>query len=72
MNFARGKFTNRAIWAALALTIVLQLAAVYLPFLQTVLKTVPPTLTEWMVVVAASLAPASLVELYKVSRTTRL
>lgn len=67
--FKQGMFSNRAIWAALGLTILLQLAAVYLPFLQTVLKTVPPTPPEWMVVIASSLTPALLVELYKVNCT---
>lgn len=66
--FKQGMFTNRAIWAALVLTILLQLAAVYVPFLQTVLKTAPPTLTEWLVVAAASLSPALLVETYKLLR----
>jgi P-type Ca2+ transporter type 2C len=66
--FKQGMFSNRAIWAAIGLTIILQLAAVYLPFLQTILKTVPPSLTEWMIVIAASLAPALAIELYKLVR----
>ncbi|OGS96459.1 MAG: hypothetical protein A3K04_05925 [Gallionellales bacterium RBG_16_56_9] len=61
----QGLFSNRAIWAAIGLTIALQLAAVYLPPLQTILKTVAPTLVEWAVVLAASLSPALLIELYK-------
>lgn len=69
----QGMFTNRAIWVAILLTIVLQLAAVYLPVLQTVLKTVPPTLTDWMVVIVASLIPTITIELYKISalKTTK-
>jgi Ca2+-transporting ATPase len=63
--FKQGMFSNRAIWAALGLTFLLQLAAVYLPIPQMILKTVPPSLPEWMVVIAASLSPALLVELYK-------
>ncbi|MEW6285640.1 MAG: cation-translocating P-type ATPase C-terminal domain-containing protein [Chloroflexota bacterium] len=55
---------------ALGLTILLQLAAIYLPFLQTVLKTVPPSPMEWLVIAVASLAPALLVELYKLRRFT--
>ncbi len=66
--FKQGMFSNRAIWAALGLTILLQLAAIYLPILQTVLKTVPPSPLEWLVVIVASLAPALLVELYKLLR----
>jgi NhaP-type Na+/H+ and K+/H+ antiporter len=53
---------------AIGLTLIVQLAAVYLPFLQTILKTVPPSLTEWMIVIAASLAPALAIELYKLVR----
>jgi P-type Ca2+ transporter type 2C len=67
----QGLFTNRAIWAAIGLTIVLQLAAVYLPFLQIILKTVPPSLMEWMVVLVASLLPALIVELYKMLHARR-
>jgi Ca2+-transporting ATPase len=66
--FKQGFFSNRAIWAALGLTILLLIAAVYLPFLQTVLKTVPSSPMEWLVVAIASLSPALLVELYKLSR----
>ncbi len=61
----QGWFSNLAIWAALGLTITLQLIAVYLPIPQMILKTVPPTPLEWAVVIAASLSPALLVELYK-------
>ena len=68
--FKQGMFSNRAIWGALVLTIALQVAAVYLPFLQAILKTVPPTPMEWMVVIAASLSPALLIELYKLLTET--
>jgi Ca2+-transporting ATPase len=63
--FKQGIFSNRAIWAALGLTIALQLAAVYLPIPQMILKTVPPSPTEWAVVLVASLLPAVSIELYK-------
>ncbi len=63
--FKQGLFSNRAIWAALGLTITLQLAAVYLPIPQMILKTVPPSPTEWAVVLVASLLPAVSIELYK-------
>lgn len=58
-------FSNRAVWAAIGLTIALQLLAVYLPIFQLVLKTVAPTPLEWSVVLLAALAPALLVEGYK-------
>lgn len=63
-----GFFSNRYVWAAIGLTIALQLVAVYLPAAQTLLKTVAPSATEWVVVLAAALAPALLVELYKAVR----
>jgi len=66
--FKQGFFSNRAIWAALGLTILLQIAAVSLPIAQTILKTVSPSPMEWLVVAAASLSPALLVELYKLLR----
>jgi Ca2+-transporting ATPase len=58
-------FSNRAIWAALGLTIALQVAAVTLPIPQMILKTVSPSPTEWVVVLAASLSPALMIEIYK-------
>jgi Ca2+-transporting ATPase len=67
----QGLFTNRAIWAAIGLTLILQLAAVYLPFLQMILKTVPPSSMEWMVVLVASLLPALSIELYKMLHAKR-
>jgi hypothetical protein len=45
--------------------IALQPAAVDFPLLQNILKTVSPSPMEWLVVAAASLSPALLVELYK-------
>jgi Ca2+-transporting ATPase len=61
----QGLFSNPAIWAALGLTIALQVAAVTLPIPQMILKTVSPSLTEWVVVLAASLSPALMIEVYK-------
>ena len=63
--FKQGMFSNRAIWAALGLTIALQLAAVYLPIPQMILNTAPPSPMEWAVIIAASLLPAVSIELYK-------
>jgi Ca2+-transporting ATPase len=61
-------FTNRAVLGAIGLTVALQMAAVYLPIAQLVLKTVPPSLSEWGIVLIASLSPALVVEIYKVVR----
>lgn len=45
--------------------IVLQLAAVYVPFLQRVLSTVPLSGTDWLVIAGFSLAVIPVVEVVK-------
>ena len=59
-------FTNGWLWAAVATCLILQAAAVYVPLLQKVLHTVPPTLSDWGVIAACSLMPVAVVELVKV------
>ncbi|MBX6366038.1 MAG: cation-transporting P-type ATPase, partial [Gemmatimonadetes bacterium] len=49
---------NRSALAAVALTVALQLVAVYLPPLAGVLRVEAPTAAGWLVVALASLAPA--------------
>lgn len=61
----RQLFTNPWLWAAVALCIVLQLAAVYVPYMRAVLGTVLLDACEWGVVVAFAFAPIALVELTK-------
>lgn len=63
--FGRRFFSNRAVWGAILLTIGLQVAAVYLPGLQRILRTTAPAPGEWVVVGLAALAPAVIIELYK-------
>jgi Ca2+-transporting ATPase len=65
--FTARLFTNAWLWAAVAVCLLLQLAAVYAPLLQTVLHTTPLTLTDWGVVLGLSLAPIAVVELVKLS-----
>jgi P-type Ca2+ transporter type 2C len=48
---------NPWIWGALALCLVLLLAAVYIPGLNSLLKVTDPGLTGWSIVAAASLLP---------------
>ena len=64
--FSVGLFTNPWLWAATALCIGLQIAAVNVPLLQTILQTVPLTGADWALVAAASLTPVVVVELVKV------
>jgi Ca2+-transporting ATPase len=50
--FTSRLFTNVWLWGAVAICLVLQAAAVYLPIFQSVLHTVPPTTPEWAVIAA--------------------
>jgi len=59
-------FTNRWLWGAVLVCVLLQVAAVYLPFLQTALRTVPLTTSDWGVIATCSLSPIAVVELVKV------
>jgi len=64
--FTTRLFTNGWLWAAVVTCLILQAAAVYLPLLQQVLQTVPPTISEWGVIFVCSLMPVAVVELVKV------
>ena len=64
--FTSRLFTNGWLWAAVGICLILQAAAVYVPLLQKVLHTVPPTLSDWGVIAACSLMPIAVVELTKV------
>jgi Ca2+-transporting ATPase len=55
-------FTNGWLWGAVLACVLLQLAAVYVPFLQLVLHTVPLTLNDWGLVLGFSLLPIVVVE----------
>jgi len=59
-------FTNGWLWAAVAMCLMLQAAAVYVPLLQKVLNTAPPALVDWGVIAGCSLLPVAAVELVKV------
>ncbi|MBI4253326.1 HAD-IC family P-type ATPase [Candidatus Uhrbacteria bacterium] len=50
--FCTNPFSNRTLVGALGVVVALQLAAVYTPFLQTVLHTEPLTLMEWLLSIA--------------------
>ncbi len=59
-------FTNGWLWAAVAICLLLQAAAVYVPLLQKVLHTAPPSLVDWGVIAGCSLLPVVVIELIKV------
>ncbi|QJW94680.1 cation-translocating P-type ATPase [Frigoriglobus tundricola] len=66
--FTARLFTNAWLWAAVATCLLLQLAAVYTPLLQTVLHTTPLSAADWVAVLTCSLAPVGVVELVKFGR----
>jgi Ca2+-transporting ATPase len=51
--FAR-PFSNRWIWLAIGLSLLLQLAVVYVPFLQAAFSTTPLSLTDWLICLAVA------------------
>jgi Ca2+-transporting ATPase len=61
-------FTNAWLWAAVVACVLLQLAAVYVPFLQVVLQTTPLSVADWSLVLALSLVPVVVVELTKLGQ----
>jgi Ca2+-transporting ATPase len=63
--FSVGLFSNKPMIGALLLTFGLQLAIIYVPFLNTVFKTQPLTLTEISITIAASSIVFWAVELEK-------
>jgi Ca2+-transporting ATPase len=65
---AVGYFSNPWILAAWSLALGLQVAAVYLPVLQTALHTVPLGIRDWGFMLAAAAPVFIIVEGYKVAR----
>jgi magnesium-transporting ATPase (P-type) len=61
----RGLFTNRWLWAAVALSVLLQVAVVNAGFLNVAFGTVPLTLEQWLVCVAMASVVLWLRELRK-------
>lgn len=60
-----GIFTNPFLWIAASIVIALQLAAIYLAPLATVLGTVEPFAIDWVVIVSCALLPIGIVEVAK-------
>ena len=52
--FRLGVFRNRALILSIGLAVLLQIAVVYVPFLQIAFKTFPLTLSDWGIVVLAA------------------
>ncbi len=63
--------SNRWLWRATALCVLLQVSAVHIPVLQRLLDTVPLASLDWLLVLGAALLPVLVVESVKFrSRTT--
>jgi len=69
--FTMGLWTNRPLVAAVSLTLFLQLALLYVPFLQRAFKTVPLTLVDLVVCLALSSSVFWAVELEKLVKRRR-
>jgi Ca2+-transporting ATPase len=66
--FKIGVFTNKSLLLATGISFVLQTAVVYIPPLQTVFKTEPLGLFDWVLVIAISSLPLWGTEIYKAIR----
>jgi Ca2+-transporting ATPase len=64
-------FSNRWLWLAVLVSLLLQLAVVYLPFLQRPFGTVPLTPAEWAVCLAVASTVLWLRELVKLIARAR-
>jgi Ca2+-transporting ATPase len=63
--FSTGLSTNRWLWGATFICLLLQFGAVYVPPLQVVLETVPPTVADLGLIALTSFAPVAVVEVVK-------
>ncbi len=64
-------FTNGWLWAATAICIVMQIAAVEVPFLRDVLRTVSLSWADWGLVAAGAITPMVVVEFVKLVTRVR-
>lgn len=63
--FRRDIFSNRILLGAIIFGLVLLLSAIYLPYLQMLLTTVPLSIFNWLIIIAISLAEIILIEFAK-------
>lgn len=66
-----GLFTNRWLWGAIGLSLLLQTAVIYLPFLQEAFSTVSLSAGDWLLCVAVASSVLWLRELSKVATRAR-
>jgi len=67
-----GLFSNKMLWVAVFLSILLQLSVVYLPFLQPIFKTVPLGWMEWVRILLVSSTVLLVMEMWKTGRLVLL
>lgn len=63
--FSLGVFTNRALIYAVLSTVLLQLAAIYVPIMQTAFRTVPLSLSDWGMIIPLASTTLIAMELTK-------
>ncbi len=63
--FSLGIFTNRSLIYAVLSTVILQLAAIYVPILQTAFRTVPLSLSDWTMIIPLASTTLIVMELAK-------
>jgi Ca2+-transporting ATPase len=66
--FKLGVFTNKKLIFAALISFILQMAAVYVPFLQKIFKTEPLGLFDWIFVIVISSLPLWLMEAWKIRK----
>jgi Ca2+-transporting ATPase len=64
-------FSNRWLWGAVLLSVVLQLCVIYIPFLQRAFDTVPLSGWDWLISILVASSVLWLVELLKIVRRAR-
>ncbi len=69
--FSIGFFSNRLMVGAVTATIALQLALIYIPFLQKIFRTRPLTVSQLVICLIASVVVFAVVELYKYIASVR-
>ncbi|MDO4289521.1 MAG: HAD-IC family P-type ATPase, partial [Eubacterium sp.] len=63
--FGKQFFTNRYLWGAILISMVLQLSVILIPAAHSIFSVTFLDLQEWLIIIAASLAPLLIVEITK-------
>jgi len=64
LGFDKSLLVNKYLWGAIAITTILQLIAVYLPFLQNIIHTTKLTINMWYIVLIGSLGPLLVIQIF--------